>query len=138
MSKDDKATEAREGLKDAILGKAKEVAGAVTNNDSLTAEGQLQQTEATNRREATAQQSLADAEQAEAEQKVARERQEAERERAQARREAADVANRVQQDRAGEKSQAEREADRKREADENKRPMTAGIRHGQESHQASS
>ena len=42
----DKAGEARKGLLGSITGKAKEAAGAVTGNDSLTAEGQLQQAEA--------------------------------------------------------------------------------------------
>ena len=99
MSKDQKATEAREGLKDAIVGKAKEVAGAVSGNDSLTAEGQLQQTEASHRRDATARQSLADAQQAEAEQKQAAERRQAEQEREQTRREAEQVSANVQQER---------------------------------------
>jgi uncharacterized protein YjbJ (UPF0337 family) len=119
VSKDqEKATEAREGLKDAIVGKAKEVAGAVTKNDSLTAEGQLQQTEATNRREATARDSLAEAQQSEAEQKAAAARREAEQEREQARRDAAQVSSKVQQERAQEKSAAEKQAERQKVAGE--------------------
>lgn len=118
MSKDQKATEAREGLKDAILGKAKEVAGAVSGNDSLTAEGQLQQTEASNRRDATTRDSLADAQKAEAEQRHADERRAAEEEREQARREAEQVSGKVQQERAAEKSAAEKEAEHKRIAGE--------------------
>ena len=35
---DDKAGEARKGLIDSVKGKAKEVAGALTGNDSLTAD----------------------------------------------------------------------------------------------------
>jgi uncharacterized protein YjbJ (UPF0337 family) len=38
--------EARKGLFDAVAGKAKEIGGAVADNDELTEEGQLQQAEA--------------------------------------------------------------------------------------------
>ena len=43
---DSTADEARKGLLGSITGKAKEVAGALTGNDSLAAEGQLQKAEA--------------------------------------------------------------------------------------------
>ena len=46
MSEHKKADQARKGLVDSIMGKAKEFVGAVTGNDSLTAEGQLKQTQA--------------------------------------------------------------------------------------------
>jgi uncharacterized protein YjbJ (UPF0337 family) len=46
--------EARKGLIDSVKGKAKEIAGAVTGNDSLTAEGQLEQTQAKERKRPTA------------------------------------------------------------------------------------
>src|SRR3954451_20085765 len=75
----DKATEAREGLFDSVTGKAKEVAGAVSGNDDLVEEGQLQQAEARNRKEAVADDAVADAKQQEA----AREIREAGREAAQ-------------------------------------------------------
>ena len=39
MTKHDKADQARKGLIDSVKGKAKELVGAVTGNDSLTAEG---------------------------------------------------------------------------------------------------
>ncbi len=42
MSEQNKADEARQGLIDSVKGKAKEVFGAVTGNDSLTAGGQLE------------------------------------------------------------------------------------------------
>ena len=45
MTEHSKADEARKGLIDSVKGKAKEIAGAVTGNDSLTAEGQLEQTQ---------------------------------------------------------------------------------------------
>ncbi|KWX67724.1 iron-containing alcohol dehydrogenase [Mycobacterium sp. NAZ190054] len=43
---DDKAAQTRKSFVDSVKGKAKEVAGAVTGNDSLTAEGQLDQAQA--------------------------------------------------------------------------------------------
>ena len=52
MTEHSKADEARKGLIDSVKGKAKEIAGAVTGNDSLTSEGQLEQTQAKERKEA--------------------------------------------------------------------------------------
>jgi uncharacterized protein YjbJ (UPF0337 family) len=62
MSEHDKSDEARKGLIDSVKGRAKEVAGAVLGNDSLTAEGQLEQTQARERKEANTIQAVADAE----------------------------------------------------------------------------
>ncbi len=62
MSEHGKADEARHGLIDSLKGKVKEAFGAVTGNDSLTAEGQLQQTEAHARKEANSAEAVADAE----------------------------------------------------------------------------
>ena len=62
MNEDSKADQARKGLFDSVKGKAKEVAGAVTGNDSLTAEGQLEQTQAQERKEANSVEAVADAE----------------------------------------------------------------------------
>src|ERR1700712_5738863 len=62
VSEHDKSNEARKGLIDSVKGKAKEIAGAVTGNDSLTAEGQLEQTQAQERKEANSMQAVADAE----------------------------------------------------------------------------
>ncbi|MUL74573.1 CsbD family protein [Mycolicibacterium sp. CBMA 226] len=62
MGQHEKADEARKGLIDSVKGKAKEIAGAVTGNDSLTAEGQLEQAEARARKEANAIEAVADAE----------------------------------------------------------------------------
>ena len=62
MTEHSKAGEARKGLIDSIKGKAKEIAGAVTGNDSLTTEGQLQQAQAQERKEANSVESVADAE----------------------------------------------------------------------------
>src|SRR5699024_10898561 len=62
MSEQDKAGQARKGLIDTVKGKAKEIAGAVTGRDSLTAEGQLEQVQAKERKEANAVEGVADAE----------------------------------------------------------------------------
>jgi uncharacterized protein YjbJ (UPF0337 family) len=58
---DDKAAEARKGLLDSVVGKAKEVAGAVTGKDELTEEGQLQQASAQARKDADSREAVADA-----------------------------------------------------------------------------
>jgi uncharacterized protein YjbJ (UPF0337 family) len=62
----DRAAEAREGLKDNMVGKAKELAGAVTGRDDLVEEGQLQQEEAKHRKQAVADEAIADAKREEA------------------------------------------------------------------------
>ena len=66
MSEHEKAEQARKGLVDSIKGKAKEIVGALTGNDSLTAEGQLEQTQAQQRKEANSVEAVADAEAAQA------------------------------------------------------------------------
>jgi uncharacterized protein YjbJ (UPF0337 family) len=66
----DKAAEAREGLFDSVAGKAKEVAGAVRGRDDLVEEGQLQQAEARQRKEAVADEAVAEAKQQEAAQEL--------------------------------------------------------------------
>src|ERR1044071_6133340 len=62
MTEHDKADQARKGLIDSVKGKAKEVVGAVTGNDSLTTEGQLEQAQAQERKEANSVEAVADAE----------------------------------------------------------------------------
>lgn len=62
MTEHDKADQARKGLIDSVKGKAKEFVGAVTGNDSLTAEGQLEQTQAQERKAANSVEAVADAE----------------------------------------------------------------------------
>lgn len=57
----DSAADARKGLLDGITGKAKEVAGAVTGRDDLVEEGQLQQAQADHRKQAVADEAVADA-----------------------------------------------------------------------------
>ena len=62
MTEGEKSGEARKALVDSVKGKAKEIFGAVTGNDSLTAEGQLEQTDAKERRDANRAEAEADAE----------------------------------------------------------------------------
>lgn len=62
MTEHDKADQARKGLIDSVKGKAKELVGAVIRNDSLTAEGQLEQTQAQERKAANSVEAVADAE----------------------------------------------------------------------------
>jgi len=71
MTDHSKADQARKGLIDSVKGKAKEVVGAVTGNDSLTAEGQLEQTQAAERKEANSAEAVADAESKEAQRAAA-------------------------------------------------------------------
>lgn len=66
MTEHNKANEARKGLIDSVKGRAKEIAGAITGNDSLTAEGQLEQNQADERKEANSIEAVADAEAAQA------------------------------------------------------------------------
>ncbi|CAN5385987.1 hypothetical protein BH09ACT7_BH09ACT7_34410 [soil metagenome] len=66
MTEHNKADEARKGLIDSVKGKAKEFAGALIGNDSLTAEGQLEQTQAAERKKANSVEAVADAEAAQA------------------------------------------------------------------------
>jgi uncharacterized protein YjbJ (UPF0337 family) len=80
----DTAAEARKGLASSITGKVKEVGGALLGNDSLTREGQLQQTESKERREANAQEAVADAEARRAEEKLRAENEQAREEQQQA------------------------------------------------------
>src|SRR5690606_15233556 len=60
------ADKARLGLKQTVFGKAKEVAGALTGNDSLTTEGRLEQEQARQTRKADTLSHMAEAESDEA------------------------------------------------------------------------
>ena len=82
MTEHDKADQARKGLVDSVKGKAKEVVGAITGNDSLTAEGQLEQTQARDRKDANSVEAVADAEAEQARTEAAEAREEGARERA--------------------------------------------------------
>jgi uncharacterized protein YjbJ (UPF0337 family) len=62
MTEHGKAEDARKGLIASVKGRVKEVAGAFFKNDSLAAEGQLEQAQATERKEASSAEALADTE----------------------------------------------------------------------------
>ncbi|MEO7078204.1 MAG: CsbD family protein, partial [Rhodococcus sp. (in: high G+C Gram-positive bacteria)] len=81
MSNENASEEARKGLFDAVKGKAKEVVGAVTGNDSLTTEGQLQSAQARERAEANATEMAAQAQSEEAAEDLAAVRNTAEQQR---------------------------------------------------------
>ncbi len=127
MTEHNKAAQARKGLIDSVKGKAKEVAGAVTGNESLTAEGQLEQTQAQQRKEANSVEAVADAEAAQARADAARAKLDGSDERLVVSATTAAVRNSVRvehaadlhaaeqaghRDAAREKAQAEREAQR--------------------------
>jgi uncharacterized protein YjbJ (UPF0337 family) len=107
MSEHDKADQARKGLVDSMKGKAKELFGAITGNDSLTAEGQLEQTQAQERKEANSVEAVADAEAAQASREAAAARQEGAEVRAAVGAEAAAVEHSIRAQQAGEKRAAE-------------------------------
>ncbi|MCV7302319.1 CsbD family protein [Mycobacterium barrassiae] len=122
MTEHKKADEARKGLLDSVKGKVKEVAGAVTGNDSLTAEGQLEQAQAKERKEANNVEAVADAEAAKAREQAAEARAEGAQERVAVNAEtaAAQKSARDQQEslkRAAEKSEQQRAAREKTQAE---------------------
>ena len=118
MSEHNKADQARKGLIDSVKGKAKEIAGAVTGNDSLTAEGQLEQTQAQQRKEANSVEAVADAEAAQAHAAATKAKLEGAEERIAVSVKTAAVENSVRTEQAGHrdavraKTQAERDAQR--------------------------
>ena len=89
MNVDDTAGQARKGLLDSVKGKAKEVAGAVIGNDSLTTEGQLQQRQAQDRQEANTTNAVADAQAQQAAEELTATRQDGAQARAEVAQEAA-------------------------------------------------
>lgn len=106
----DKAGETRKGFVDSVKGKAKEVAGAVTGNDSLTAEGQLEQKEARERRAATTAESEADAAASEAQARAKEAELEGAQERVAARTRTANAETTVRAEQDAEKRNAEEAA----------------------------
>jgi uncharacterized protein YjbJ (UPF0337 family) len=106
----DRAAEAREGLFDTVTGKAKEVVGAVAGKDDLVEEGQLQQEEARHRREAVAQEAIADAKRDGAAQEYREETHEAAELKDRARAEADREDSEADRQQAKEEEAAEREA----------------------------
>ena len=107
MTKHKKADEARKGLIDSVKGKVKEVAGAITGNDSLTAEGQLEQTQAKERKEANSVEAVADAEAEQARAQVAEARSEGAQDRVAVNAQTAAVERSVREQQADQKRRAE-------------------------------
>ncbi|WP_129975104.1 CsbD family protein [Rhodococcus sp. Q1] len=103
----DASDKARLGLKQTVVGKAKEVAGALTGNDSLTTEGRLEQEQARQTRKADTLSHMAEAESDEAVEQL-----DAVRRAGQQEREAVQHRTEVAQ------SQAEREAQIRKQAAE--------------------
>lgn len=101
------ADQARKGLIDSVKGKAKEIAGAVTGNDSLTAEGQLEQTQAQERKEANSVAAVADAEAAQALADAKEAKLEGAQERSAVSAEAVDAKNAVRNENLADKQAAE-------------------------------
>src|SRR5258705_3040352 len=110
MSEHERAEQPRKGLFDSVKGKAKEIAGAVTGNDSLTAEGQLEQTQAQQRKEANSVEAVADAEAEQAHADKATARIEGAQERIAVNVETAAVENSVREQHAAQKRAAEQAA----------------------------
>jgi uncharacterized protein YjbJ (UPF0337 family) len=108
--------EARQGLVDNVIGRAREVAGIVLGDDRLTAKGQVQQAKGEELREAAASEVIARQQRERAEAEFADRRRQVDRQRAEVdRKEAAEVA-RVERERAAKKADAEREAEARKEA----------------------
>src|SRR5690349_11349034 len=112
MSQHDKADQARKGLIDSVRGKAKEIAGAMTGNDSLTAEGQLEQTQAQQRKEANSVEAVADAEAAQAHAAATNARREGAEERIAVSAKTAAVENSVRNEQAAHHRAAEQSGQR--------------------------
>ncbi|MCV7420346.1 CsbD family protein [Mycobacterium yunnanensis] len=110
MSEHDMSDEARKGLIDSVKGKAKEIAGAMTGNDSLTAEGQLEQTQARERKEANSVQAVADAEAEQARELATEARLEGAQERIAVDARTASVESSIVTEQAAQKADAERTA----------------------------
>jgi uncharacterized protein YjbJ (UPF0337 family) len=103
----DEADQARKGLIDSVKGKVKEIAGDVIGNDSLTAEGQLEQTQAQERKAANSVEAVADAEAEQAHGEAAEAKLEAAKERIDVNAEAAAVERSVSAQQGAQKTAAE-------------------------------
>ena len=111
MSEQDKSGQARKGLIDSVKGKAKEVVGAMTGNDSLTAEGQLEQTQARDRKDANSVDAIADAEAEQARAQALKARAEGAQARAAVNDETRAAEYNVRNDQARQKRAAEQDAE---------------------------
>jgi uncharacterized protein YjbJ (UPF0337 family) len=112
MSEQGKAGQAGKGLIDSVKGKAKEVVGALTGNDSVTTEGQLEQTQARDRLDANSTEAVADAEAQQARTEAAEARVAGAQERAAVNDETRAAEFNVRNDQARQKRAAEQDAQR--------------------------
>ena len=110
MTERSKPDEARKGLIDSVKGRAKEIIGALTGKDALTAEGQLEQTQAKERKEANSMEAVADAEAAQAHAEATEARVEGAQERIAVNAETAAVERSVRDRQAAQKRAAEQAA----------------------------
>ena len=125
MTEGEKSGEARKALVDSVKGKAKEIFGAVTGNDSLTAEGQLEQTDAKERRDANRAEAEADAEATQAESLADDAKRHASERRLEAGADAAAIIARVRGEEAAAKSAAEEAGRRDAVREQTKAEMDA-------------
>ena len=125
MSEGEKSGEARRALVDSVKGRAKEIFGAVTGNDSLTAEGQLDQTDAKERQEAARAEAEAEAEAAQAESLADDAKRDASERRLKVGADAAAVTARVRGEEAAAKSEAEEAGRRDAVREQTKAEMDA-------------
>lgn len=125
MTEHNKADQARKGLIDSVKGKVKEVIGAVTGNESLTAEGQLEQTQAAERKAANSVEAVADAEADQARREAASVQKAGADARAAVTGKAADAENAVRIRQEAEKHAAENAADQHMAAENRSASETA-------------
>ena len=128
MSEHDKSGQARKGLIDSVKGKAKEVVGAITRNDSLTAEGQLEQTQARDRMDANSVEAVADAEAEQARVEAAEARKDGAQERAAVSDKTRAAEYNVRNDQAAQKRSAEQAAQRASEQEKTRAELDAQLK----------
>ncbi len=128
MSEHDKSGQARKGLIDSVKGKAKEVVGAITGNDSLTTEGQLEQTQARDRMDANSAEAVADAEAEQARVEAAEARKQGAQERAAVNDKTRAAEYNVRNDQAAQKRSAEQAAQRDSEQAKTRAELDAQLK----------
>ncbi|HTK62806.1 MAG TPA: CsbD family protein [Pseudonocardia sp.] len=112
----DNAEAARKGLLHSAAGKAKEVAGAILNNDSLAKEGRLQQAEAQASKQAGTAEAVAEVRSEQAVEELGQVHEQARENRRMAAEEADAAREQAERDRRRERAQADDLAERRRRA----------------------
>ena len=102
--------EARQGLVENVVGKAKEVVGIVMGDDRLTTEGQVQQAKGEELREAATNEAIAQQQRQRAEQEFAQKERTIRQRKAEIARDEAAKEARIEQEKAAKKAQVNREA----------------------------